>query len=149
VITAARTNCRWRQYRDGATASDPSRAPGKLDPAATANITQTVCNPAWVAAASHIQPPPSTLDKLLIEYQLPGNPVTYTLARVIPAEDGGSPTSPLNLYPLPLNSFGGQQTQTLVANHLHDEICSHKITIAQAAQTLEGDWLSKGLPNND
>ena len=55
----------------------------------------------------------------------------------------------MNLYPLPLNGFGGQQTQTVVANQLHDEICSHKITIAQAARTLEGDWLSKGLPNND
>jgi hypothetical protein len=143
VITAPRTNCRWRQYHDGAIASDPSCAPGKLNPAATANIAQTVCNPAWVAAASKIQPPPTTLDKLLIENQLPGNPVTFTLARVIPVEDGGSPTSPLNLYPLPLNGFGGQQTQTLVANRLHNEICSHKITIAQAAKTLEGDWLIK------
>ena len=149
VITAARTNCRWRQYHDGAIANDPTCAPGKLNSTATANIAQTICNPTWVAAASQIQPPPSTLDKLLIEYQLPGNPVAYALARVIPVQDGGSPTSPLNLYPLPLNGFGGQQTQTLVANQLHDEICSHKITIAQAAKTLEGDWLSKGLPNSD
>jgi len=149
VITAARTDCRWRQYRDGAIASDPDCAPGKLNPTTTSNIAQTICNPAWVTAASHIQPPPSTLDKLLIEYQLPGNPVTYALARVIPVQDGGSPTSPLNLYPLPLNGFGGQQTRTVVANQLHDEICSHKITIAQAAQMLQGDWLSKGLPNDD
>jgi len=149
VITATRTDCRWRQYRDGAIASDPACAPGKLDPAVTGNLAQTVCNPAWVAAASQIQPPPVTLDKLLIESQLPGNPVTYALARVIPVEDGGSPTSPLNLYPLPLNGFGGEQTQTVVANQLHQEICSHEITIAQAAKTLQGDWLSKGLPNND
>jgi hypothetical protein len=149
VITATRTDCRWRQYRDRAIASDPARAPGMLDPAATGNIAQTVCNPAWVAAASQIQPPPVTLDKLLIEYQLPGNLVTYALARVVPVEDGGSPTSPLNLYPLPLNGFGGQQTQTVVANQIHHEICSHKITIAQAAKTLQGDWLSRGLPNND
>ena len=52
-------------------------------------------------------------------------------------------------YPLPLNGFGGLRTQTMVANQFHDEICSRKITIAQAAQTLEGDWLSKGLPDND
>ena len=149
VITAARTDCRWRQYPDGAIASDPSCAPGKLDPAATANVAQTVCKPTWVTAATHVQPPPATLDKLLIEYQLPGNLVTYTVARVIPVQDGGSPTSPLNFYPLPLNGFGGQQTQTVIANQLHDEICSHKTTLVQAAQTLEGDWLSKGLPDND
>ena len=115
----------------------------------TRNTAQTVCNRAWVATASRLQPSQTTLDRLLIEYQLPGNPVTYALARVIPVEDGGSATSPLNLYPLPLNGFGGQQTRTVVANQLHDEICAHKITIAQAAKTLEGDWLSKGLPDND
>jgi hypothetical protein len=37
----------------------------------------------------------------------------------------------------------------MVADHLHDEICSHKITVADAARTLEGDWLSKGLPDDD
>ena len=149
VITAKRTNCRWRRYRDGAIGADPSCAPGKLDPAMNGNTAQTVCNRAWVAEASRLQPSQTTLDKLLIEYQLPGNPVTYALVRVIPVEDGGSATSPLNLYPLPLNGFGGHQTRTVVANQLHDEICAHKITIAQAAKTLEGDWLSKGLPNSD
>ena len=38
VITATRTDCRRRQYRDGAIASDPACAPGKLDPAATGNL---------------------------------------------------------------------------------------------------------------
>ena len=76
VITATWTDCRWRQYRDGAIASDPACAPGKLNPTATRNIAQTICNPTSVAAASRIQPPPTTLDKLLIEYQLPGNPLT-------------------------------------------------------------------------
>ena len=66
----------------------------------------------------------------------------------MPVEDGGSPTSPLNLYPLPLNGYGGQ-TREMVADQLHDEICSHKITVAQAANTLEGDWLSNGLPDDD
>jgi hypothetical protein len=151
VITATRTDCRWRQYRDGAISADPSCAPGKLDPAVAANIRQTVCSAAWVTATSRLQPPTSSqaLDKLVIEYQLPGNPVTYTLARVVPVEDGGSPTSPLNVYPLPLNGFGGQPTRTAVTEQLHDEICSHRITIAQAAKTLEGDWLSKGLPDDD
>jgi hypothetical protein len=149
VITANRTDCRWRRYRDGAIGADPSCTPGELDPAVTENSAQTVCTGAWVTAASRRQPPPSTLDKLLIEYQLPGNPVTYALARVVPVEDGGSPTSMENLYPLPLNGFGGEQTRTAVAAQLHDEICSHKITVTQAAKTLEGDWLSKGLPDRD
>ena len=149
VITANRTDCRWRRYGDGAIGTDPSCARGDLDPAVTGNTAQTICSGAWVTAARRRQPPPSTLDTLLIEYQLPGNPVTYALARVIPVEDGGSPTSAENLYPLPLDGFGGQQTRTAVANQLHDEICSHRITVIQAAKTLEGDWLSKGLPGSD
>jgi hypothetical protein len=56
---------------------------------------------------------------------------------------------PAPRYPLPLNGFGGQQTRTLVADQLHDEICSHKITVAQAAKTLESGWLSRGLPDDD
>lgn len=148
-ITAPRTDCRWRRYHDGAIGNDPDCAPGELDPAVTANTARTICSQAWAAAASKLQPPATTLEKLLIEYHLPGPVYTYALARVIPVEDGGSPTSTKNLYPLLLNGFGGQQTRTLVASQLHDEICSHKITVTQAAKTLEGDWLSKGLPNSD
>ena len=149
VITAKRTNCRWRRYRDGAIGADPSCAPGSLATGVLGHTAQTVCSQAWVAAASRLQPSATTLDRLLIEYQLPGNPVTYAVARVIPVVDGGSPTSAQNFYPLPLNGFGGQQTRMVVANQLHDEICSHKITVAQAAKTFEGDWLSRGLPNDD
>lgn len=147
-ITAPRTNCRWRHYHDGAIGSDPDCAPGELDSAVTANTARTICRQAWVAAASKLQPSATTLEKLLIEYQLPGNPATYAVARVIPVEDGGSPTGTLNLYPLPLNGYGGQATRAVVAAQLHDEICSHKITVTQAAKTLKGDWLSGGLPNH-
>jgi hypothetical protein len=149
VITANRTDCRWRRYHDGAIGPDPSCAPGELSTGVTGNTGETVCNQAWIAAASRLQPSATTLEQLLIEYQLPGNPATYALARVIPVQDGGSPTSPSNLYPLPLYGYGGQQTRGAVADELHDEICSHKITVAQATTTLEGDWLSKGLPDDD
>jgi len=146
---AIRTGCRWRLYHDGAIAADPACAPGQLDRAVIGHPARTICNPAWLAAAGRPQPAASTKDELLYEYQLPGNPVTYTVAHVIPVEDGGSATSAQNLYPLPVNGFGGQETRTLVAGELHDEICSHKITVAQATGMLEGDWLSKGLPNHD
>ncbi|MBV9197310.1 MAG: hypothetical protein JO168_24510 [Solirubrobacterales bacterium] len=147
-ITAPRTDCRWREYSDGAIGNDPDCAPGELDPAVTVNTAHTICNHAWVAATSKLEPPATTLDKLLIEYQLPGSPGMFAIARVIPVEDGGSPTSPMNLYPLPLDGYGGQATRAVVADELRNEICSHRITVTQAAKTLEGDWLSKGLPNH-
>ena len=110
---------------------------------------QTICDDSWVAAATRLEPPPSTKDRPLIEYRVPGNPVSYTVAHVIPVEDGGSPTSPGNLYPLALTGYGGQETHTAVAEQLNDEICDHKITVVQAAETLKRDWLSRGLPDDD
>ena len=147
--TAPATECRWRRFRDGAIATDPACAPGQLDAGVVGHIGQTICNESWVAAASRVQPPPSTKDKLLIEYRLPGNPVTYTVAHVIPVEDGGSPTSSRNLYPLAVTGYGGQETHAAVAEKLNDEICDHRITVAEGARTLKGDWLSRGLPDDD
>jgi hypothetical protein len=86
-----------------------------------------------------------TRDILVTEYQLPGNPVTYSAAQVVPVEDGGSATSPQNLYPLPTDGWGGEFTHVGVADQLHGQICAHKITIAQAANTLEHDWLTVKL----
>ena len=149
AITAPATECRWRRFRDGAIGADPACAPGQLDAGVVGHVGQTICDESWVAAATRLEPPPGTKDKLLIEYRLPGNPVTYTVAHVIPVEDGGSPTSPRNLYPLALTGYGGQETHTAVAEKLNDEICDHKITVAQAAKTLKGDWLSRGLPDDD
>jgi hypothetical protein len=149
VVTAAEGSCHWREYRDGAIAPHPGCAPGRIDPSVPGHTAQTVCSSAWVAVGEAVKPPGTTKDKLLIEYSLPGSPLTYVVAQVVPVEDGGSPTSAQNLYPLPLNGYGGQQTRTLVADRLHSEICSHKITVAQAAKMLASDWLAKGIPNHD
>jgi hypothetical protein len=149
VVTASEGSCHWSEYRDGAIGPDPECAPGKIDPAVAGHVAQTVCNPAWVAAASAARPSQVTLEKLLIEYSLAGSPLTYVVAQVVPVEDGGSAISPENLYPLPLNGYGGQQTRKLVADQLHNEICAHEITVAQAAKTLAGDWLANGFPDED
>jgi hypothetical protein len=68
---------------------------------------------------------------------------------VVPVEDGGSPTSPLNLYPLPIEGYGGAETQAIIADQLHQQICVGKTSVQRAAQLLEGDWLSQGLPDDD
>ena len=144
-----RTECHWHWYPDGAIGTDPACAPGALNPAVPGHVAETICSSGWLARAERLQPPTILKDRLLIDYQLPGNPATYVIAHVVPVNDGGSATSALNLYPLPLNGYGGQMTRTMVADQLHDDICAHKITVADAAKTLEGDWLSTGLPDDD
>jgi hypothetical protein len=153
VVTASQTDCRWRLYPDGAIGADPHCAPGLLNPAAAAHPKVTICARSWLAAAQRSAPSAQhdndQLDKLLIEYQLPGSPLTYTIAHVVPIEDGGSPISPLNLYPLPIEGYGGAETQAIIADQLHQQICAGKTPVQRAAQLLEGDWLSQGLPDDD
>jgi hypothetical protein len=148
-MTRTRLICRWRRFSDGAISADPRCAPGELDPVVRGRLAQTVCSASWVAATSKRPPSTSTNNRLLIDYALPGNPGTYVIARVVPVQDGGSPTSARNLYPLPIDGFGAARTRATIAESLHDKICSHQITLAQAAHTLEGDWLSHGLPDDD
>ncbi|MCL2419675.1 MAG: hypothetical protein FWD04_10305 [Conexibacteraceae bacterium] len=146
VITAPRTDCRWRRYRDGALGSDHNCAPGALDAAVIGHTARTICNPRWLVSASRPRLGSTTRDRLVIEYQLPGPVTTYVVARVVPVEDGGSPTDPRNLYVLPLNGWGGERTQAVVAERLHSEICAHRLTVAEAVKTLTGNWLSKRVP---
>lgn len=130
-------------------AATPRALPERSIPAVREHLRETICRSDWLARAEPLQLPTILKDRLLIDYQLPGNPATYVIAHVVPVDDGGSATSALNLYPLPLDGYGGQMTRTMVADQLHDEICAHKITVADAAKTLEGDWLSAGLPDDD
>jgi len=146
VVTSSRTDCRWHHYRDGALGSDPSCAPGALDPAVAGHAARTICNPRWLAATGGGRLPPETRDRLVIDYQLPGPVSSYVVARVVPIEDGGSPTDPRNLYVLPLDGWGGERTQAVVADRLHNQICAHRVTVAQAARTLEGNWLGRRVP---
>ena len=144
VITARR-RCHWRRYRDGAIGTDPKCAPGELDPAVIRlGIRRTICNRSWLAAA-RFHASTVTKTKLYIEYGAYGNPITYRVAHVIPIEDGGSRTSSKNLYLLPFLGYGGQETQTAVATKLHRRLCAREITLAKAAKTLAGDWLSVKL----
>lgn len=148
-VSVPPAQCHWHQYSDGAIAADADCAPGMVDTAVSGHTAQTICSPGWLARTTKVKPSVATLDQLLIKYQLAGSPMTYIAAEVIPVEDGGSPTSPANLYPLPLNGYGGQRTRMLVADEFHGEICASRITIAQAAKLLEGDWLADGFPDDD
>lgn len=148
VLTASRTDCRWRRYRDGALGSDRRCAPGALDTAAVAHPARTVCSPKWLASARGSHVSEKTLERLVIEYQLPGPPSLYVVAHVVPVADGGSPTSPRNLYVLPMNGWGGERTQSFIARRLHGDICEHELTIARAASKLEGDWLADPVEAN-
>ena len=86
---------------------------------------------------------------MMIRYGSAGNPSTYVLDQLVPVEDGGSPTAPENLWPILRQGWGGALTQAVVANAVHAQICAGKVTVGQAAELFEGDWLRRGIPDTD
>lgn len=147
---ASRPSCHYRGFRDGAIGADPNCTPGVLNPAAVTDPGRTICRQSYLrridAAGTHVQ---SLKIAVMIRYGSPGNPVTYVLAQRVPAEDGGSPTAPKNLWPMPLEGWGGALTEAAVAHSLHVQICERKLTVTKAARLLEGDWLRGGVPDDD
>lgn len=142
--------CHYRTFPDGAIGADPNCTPGALNPAAIADPPRTICRHRYLgkleAAYARMQ---GLKVELLIRYKSVGNPSTYVLAQRVPAEDGGSPTDLSNLWPMPLEGWGGALTESAVANALHEQICEGRETVRQAAQVLEGDWLRRGIPDDD
>jgi hypothetical protein len=142
--------CQYRQFPDGALAADPRCTPGALNPAAVANPAATICRRAYLADLGHAA---AALRRhkleLMIRYGSPGNPSAFVLAQVVAAKDGGSATDPHNLWPMPRDGWGGARTEAIVVNLLHEQICDRRLTVVQAARLLKGDWLRRGLPDED
>ncbi len=148
--TPTRKFCRYRVFPDGAIGADPRCTPGALNPAAVANPRNTICRPRYeTVLAKREAAAQARKIAMMIRYGSAGNPSTYVVAQRVPAEDGGSPSDPRNLWPMPLDGWGGAFTESVVANSLHDQICHGTITIRQAARVLDGDWLKRGVRDDD
>ncbi len=147
---AGQSTCRYRRFADGAIGADPRCTSGALNPAAVADPYETICRRRYLTMLMKVEPSVQGLKvPLMIRYGSSGNASTYVLAQRVPAEDGGSPTSSNNLWPMPVDGWGGALTESAVANSVHEQICEGKVTVRQAARFLEGDWLRRGIPDDD
>ena len=111
--------------------ADPTRTPGVINPDVTqANIRSTICRRGWTAT---VRPPESYTGALkakqMREYHEKGPMSAYQEDHLISLEMGGSPTDPRNLWPEPYPR-AAQMDQ--IENQLNAEICSGKLTLAQA-----------------
>ena len=124
------------RLRHRAPALSPARAswtltPGALNPEVTqATIRSTICKHGWTRT---IRPPTSYTSELKLEqmraYRRTGRPHEYQEDHLISLELGGHPTDPRNLWPEPLpHAYEVDQ----VENELNDEVCSGKLTLAEA-----------------
>ncbi|WP_232247399.1 hypothetical protein [Kitasatospora azatica] len=125
---------------------DPSCTPGVLNPDVTQDtIDSTICVSGWTAT---IRPSTTYTNKLkaqgIIAYGYSDtNMSDYEEDHFIPLELGGSPTSPLNLWPEPhyvTNGTGTSSTKDGVETKLKRAVCAGTVTLADAQDALVTDW---------
>jgi hypothetical protein len=123
----------WPRHSAPAIVADPARTPGVLNPDVTqANIRSTICRHGWTAT---IRPPTSYTNELKLKqmrrYGETGSPADYQEDHLISLELGGDPTDPRNLWPEP---YPRASQVDQIENGLNAEVCSGKLTLAEAQQ---------------
>jgi len=113
--------------------ADPVRTPGVLNPNVTqANISSTICHHGWTTT---IRPPVEYTNALkrrqMRQYGLTGSLSNYQEDHLISLELGGNPTDPRNLWPEP---YPRASDVDRIENELNAEVCSGRLTLAQAQQ---------------
>ncbi|MFE9423745.1 hypothetical protein ACFYNO_12385 [Kitasatospora sp. NPDC006697] len=126
---------------------DPSCTPGALNPSVTqATIGSTICVSGWTAT---IRPSTTYTNRLkaqgIIAYGYSDTLMSdYEEDHFIPLELGGSPTSPLNLWPEPRyttdSSGGTSYTKDGVENKLKTAVCNGTVALADAQNAIASDW---------
>jgi hypothetical protein len=113
--------------------ADPVRTPGVLNPDVTqANIRSTICHHGWTAT---IRPPTEYTNDLkrkqMRQYGLVGSLSDYQEDHLISLELGGNPTDARNLWPEP---YPRAAEVDRIENELNAEVCSGRLTLAEAQQ---------------
>ncbi|MDH6108689.1 hypothetical protein P3T36_002390 [Kitasatospora sp. MAP12-15] len=124
---------------------DPTCTPGALNPSVTqSTIDSTICVSGWTTT---VRPPTSYTNRLkaqgIIAYGYSDtNMSDYEEDHFIPLELGGSPTSPLNLWPEPHANVGGgtSYSKDSVENALKRAVCAGQVDLAPAQQAIAANW---------
>jgi hypothetical protein len=129
----------------GAILPNSTRTPGATNVDVTpASINSTICVKGWTATIR----PPSTYttglkkQQLATGYTLNGDTTTgdYEEDHLISLELGGSPKSPLNLWPEPYSAPDGARVKDQLENKLREMVCAGTIQLATAQQAIAGNW---------
>lgn len=126
--------------------------PGKANPNVTeGNIGSTICVPLWTGK---VRPPTSYTNKIkfaLMDAQhIPrADARQFELDHELSIEDGGDPSSPLNLW---LQPYRGKyctkwcsQDKDMLETMLKRLVCKGTIPLAEAQRELQTDWVAAWL----
>lgn len=120
---------------------------GATDPSVTqANINSTICVSGYTAT---VRPPSEYTTSLKIS-QLRDSYSRYSDLKkgdfeedhLISLEIGGSPKSPLNLWPEPYAGSMGARIKDQLENKLHELVCSGRLALKTAQQAIASNWLT-------
>ena len=133
VVAALVAFGRLHSHATAAIVADPVLTPGVLNPDVTqGNIRSTICRHGWT---STIRPPTSYTNELkrrqMRGYGETGSLSDYQEDHLISLELGGSPTDPRNLWPEP---YPRASQVDEIENELNAEVCSGRLSLAQAQQ---------------
>jgi hypothetical protein len=139
---------------------NPQLTPGAFNPAVTQEtLGETICRPGGYTRS--IRPPESYTYRIKVksirEYGYTDKRLShYELDHLASLELGGSPDSPLNLWPEPHYVQGGwgSYAKDRLENKLHDMVCHGEISLRQAQQEEVTNWIEAykkyigPVPNN-
>lgn len=123
---------------------DPTCTPGALNSDVTqATIKSTICKSGWT---STIRPPVSYTNGLKVQgirdYGYSDRVLShYEEDHLVPLELGGHPTDPSNLWPEPAAKPGFHEKDQ-VENRLKAEVCSGKLSLADAQHAISTNWMT-------
>jgi hypothetical protein len=120
----------------GAVRPNPRPTPGENFPGITA---AEVCVSGYAGSVRGV-----TRDQYLAVYAgygiaYPEPAGTYELDHLVPLELGGD-NSDRNLWPEPASPVPGFHQKDDLENHLHDAVCSGRMSLGAAQRGIESDW---------
>lgn len=124
---------------------DPACTPGAINPGVTqANIGSTICVRGWTRS---VRPPEAVSARVKTErmaaYGFPASErPTVELDHLIPLELGGAPDDLANLWPEVSDTPGAgfRNHKDTVERHLNEQVCTGRITLADAQRAIATDW---------
>ena len=123
---------------------DPKLAPGKVSTRVKqGNISETICNPRWIAKAK----PTAKSSEALMKKQLKAwgyddRDVThYVEDHVIPVEVGGHPTDAKNQWPQSVGDKWNAATKDKLEEYVNREVCSGRMTLKEGQSVFQKGWV--------
>lgn len=110
-------------------------------PGAVLNVTASqVCRSGYASSVRNV--PTSVKNKVYAEYEIASHtPGQYEVDHLISLELGGS-NEIANLWPETASPTPGFHQKDQVENYLHDQVCSGKMSLAEAQQTIASNWMA-------